>query len=447
MSALTKKPVGYWNPKTELMPRDQLRQWQLRKLQVLLHWAYENSPFWQNKMKAAGIHPDDIQKFEDIQHLPFLTKTEILECQQEKPLYGDIVTAPTSLAMTYHQTSGTSGKTPMRALDSPRDWIWGSETWAYGLYAFGIRRTDVAYLPFGYGAFIGFWGAHYGLEKIGTLTIAGGAQTSENRIRQIIDLGATVITATPSYAIRLAQVANEMGINLATDTKVEMIITAGEPGANIPGTKAMIEELWGARLGDFAGMTEAGGICAFECNEQPGGIHIVEDHFLEEVIDPTTGKWVGYGEKGERVTTSFGRGLMPLIRYRTGDLVEKIQGSNCACGRTFDIYNGGILGRTDDMKLIRGTNVFPSAIEGVVRKYDEIREFQIVLTKINYIDEITVKLEPLPSVPSSALLQLAQQIGDALSEAHEGLRFNVEMVEPGTLPTFELKAKRLMDLR
>ncbi len=173
----------------------------------------------------------------------------------------------------------------------------------------------------------------------------------------------------------------------------------------------------------------------------------MEDHFLEEVIDPISGKWVGYGEKGERVTTSFGRGLIPLVRYRTGDLVEKIPGSNCACGRTFDIYNGGILGRTDDMKLIRGTNVFPSAIEGVIRKYDEIREFQIVLTKVNYIDEITVKVEPNGDVARANWPDLARKIGQDLAEAHEGLRFNIETVDPGSLPVFELKAKRLIDLR
>lgn len=447
MSSIPKKPVGYWNPKTELMPREQLRQWQLRKLQTLLNWAYERSPFWQRRLKAAGVHPSDIQRFEDIQRLPFLTKNDILESQQSEPLYGDILTAPTSVAMTYHQTSGTSGKTPMRALDSPRDWAWGAETWACGLYGFGIRRTDVAYLPFGYGSFIGFWGAHYGLQKIGVTTVAGGAQTSESRIKQIIDLQATVITATPSYAIRLAQVAKETGIDLAKDTKVEMIIVAGEPGANIPGTKSMVEDSWGAHMGDFAGMTEAGGIAGFECNEKPGGIHIIEDHHLEEVVDPLTSKWVEYGQRGERITTSFGRGLIPLIRYRTGDLVEKVPASTCACGRTYDIYKGGILGRTDDMKVIRGTNVFPSAIEGVVRKYSEIREFQIVLSKVNFIDEITIKLEPDASVSTSQWPDLAQRISRDLADAHEGLRFNMEMVEPGSLPTFELKAKRLVDLR
>lgn len=447
MCSLSRKPVGYWNPKTELMPREQLREWQLRKLRTLLQWAYDRSPFWQRKLKAAGVQPRHIQRFEDVRHLPFLTKAEILQCQEEKPLYGDILSAPLELAMTYHQTSGTSGKTPMRALDTPRDWGWGAETWAYGLYAFGVRRSDIAYLPFGYGSFIGFWIAHYGLQKIGVTTIAGGAQSSENRVKQMIELGATVVAATPSYLIRLAQVAKEMGIDLARDARVEMLVTAGEPGANIPSTKAMIEESWGAHLGDFAGMTETGGISAFECSEKAGGIHIVEDHFLEEVIDPISGNWVGYGEKGERVTTSFGRAFIPLIRYRTGDLVEKIPGESCACGRGFDLYKGGILGRTDDMKIIRGTNVFPSAVEGVVRRHDAIREFQIVLTKVNYIDEVTVRLEPRADVAPPSWPGLAQRVGQDLAEAHEGLRFNLEMVEPGGLPTFELKARRLIDLR
>ena len=444
---LPKKPVGYWNPKTELMPRDQLRQWQLKKLQTILSWAYDRSPFWQRKLKAAGVHPSDIRRFEDIQLLPFLTKNEILESQQEHPLYGDIQSAPPSIAMTYHQTSGTSGKTPVRALDSVRDWNWCASSWAGGMYAFGVRSTDVVYLAFGYGSFIGFWGAHYGFQKIGCCTVAGGAQSSESRIRQIIDVQATVITATPSYAIRLAQVAEEMGIDLPTATRVEIIVAAGEPGANIPGTKAMIEKAWGAHIGDFAGMTESGGIATFECNEKPGATHIQEDHFLEEVIDPATGRWVDYGQKGERVTTSFGRIMLPLIRYRTGDLVERIPNNYCTCGRTWDLYRGGILGRTDDMKLIRGTNVFPSAIEGVVRKFESIREFQIVLWKKNYIDEVTVKLEPLPNTPADEQQKLAIDIGKELSEAQEGLRFNVEIVEPGTLPIFELKSKRLVDLR
>jgi phenylacetate-CoA ligase len=429
------------------MPREDLRSWQLKKLQTLVSWAYERSPFWQRKLKAAGVHPRDIRQPEDIQRIPFLTKAEIVECQEVTPLYGDILSATPTTAITYHQTSGTSGRSPVRAIDSARDWNWSAETWAYGLYGFGVRREDIVYVAFGYGAFIGFWGAHLAFEKIGALTIPGGAQTSESRIKQIMELGVTVLNATPSYAIRLAQVAREMGVDLARDSNIEIVVTAGEPGGNIPSTKAMIEEAWGAHMGDFAGMTEAGGIFGFECNEKPGGMHIVEDHFIEEVIDPTTGQSLGYGERGERVTTSFGRGMLPLLRYRTGDLVERVSGDRCPCGRIFDIYNGGIIGRVDDMKLIRGTNVFPSAVEGVIRRYPEIREFQIIITKVNHIDEIAVKLEPSPETSRDMWPDIRRRIVQDLADAHEGLRFELEIVEPDTLPTFELKARRLVDLR
>ena len=444
---LQKKPLGFWNPRTEKMPREKLVELQLAKLRVMLAWAKERSPLWQRKLKGTGIEPEDIRRLEDIQAIPFLTKSEILDSQQEYPLYGDIFSASPELGIAYHQTSGTSGRTPLRVVETPRDWAWAANTWASGLYAFGVRSADVAYFPFGYGPFQGFWGTHYGIQKLGAMTIPGGAQSSENRIRQIIELGATVVVTTPSYAIRLAQVAEEMGIDLAQGSKVEFLVHAGEPGANVPATKAMIEKAWGAHSGDFAGMSESSGLTCFECSEKPGGIHIIEDSFLEEVVDPTTGKWVGYGERGERITTSFGKGIIPLLRYRTGDLVERVPGSRCTCGRTWDLYNGGILGRVDDMKLIRGTNVFPSAIEAVVRKHERIREFQIVLHKVNYLDEITVRLEPKPEVAASEWPGLGQQLSKDLAEAHEGLRFNVEMVPPGELPTFELKARRLVDKR
>ncbi|MBI4318671.1 MAG: phenylacetate--CoA ligase family protein [Chloroflexi bacterium] len=447
-AVLQKKPIGYWNPRTELMPREKLEDLQVRRLRVMVAWAQERSPLWQRKLNAAGVKPDDIRTLEDIQAIPFLTKSEILDSQQEHPPFGDIFTGECAdLGVAYHQTSGTSGRAPLRVFETARGWNWGADTWATGLYAFGVRRQDVVYFAFGYGPFQGFWGAHYAFQKIGATTIPGGAQTSENRIRQIIELGATVVAATPSYAIRLAQIAEGMGINLATDSKVEMLLLAGEPGANVPATKAMIERAWGAHGGDFAGMTESSGLTTFECSEKPGGMHINDANFIEEVVDPIANKWLEYGQRGERISTSFGKGVIPLLRYRTGDLVEKTPGSRCACGRTWDIYNGGIIGRVDDMKLIRGTNVFPSAIEGVVRKHDEIHEFQIVLHKVTYIDEITVRLDPKPDVSGAEWPRLMQELTKELAEAHEGLRFNVEMATPGELPTFEHKAKRLVDRR
>ncbi len=445
---MSQKPsVGYWNPKTETMPREQLQELQLRKLQAMVGWAYEHSALWRRKFDQVALDPRDIRTLDDIQLIPFLTKDEFLYAQTGAPLFGETLAAPQELALRYHQTSGTSGRTPLRALDGRKDWEWQSEMWAYGLYAFGVRPKDVLYLPFGYNVFIGFWSMHYGAEKVGALVIPGGAQTREMRLKQIMELEATVVATTPTYALRLAQSAEDMGLDLVNDSKVEMVLCTSEPGASIPSTKRTIEEQWGARVGDFVGMTESGTIFAFECSEQCGAVHIIEDHFYEEVIDPRTLKPVAYGQKGERVMTSFGRGMMPVLRFRTGDLVEKVESSYCSCGRTFDLYKGGVLGRTDDMKLIRGTNVYPSAVENIVREYKEIREFLIILTREGYIDEITVQIEPRSDVGEDRLDYLSYELASDLAEAHENLRFNIVIVEPGSLTKVDDLANRLQDLR
>jgi phenylacetate-CoA ligase len=349
--------------------------------------------------------------------------------------------------VAYHHTSGTTGRTPFRVVESVRDWSWGANAWARALYAFGLRQSDLVYLPFGYGPFIGFWGAHYAIQRIGATTVAGGAQTSEARIRQIIDVGATAIVCTPSYAIRLGQVAAEMGVDLATETRVELGLHAGEPGGSIPATKALLERLWGSYAGDFLGMTETAGITAYECGDRCGGLHVSEDYFLEEVLDPEKGEPVPYGEVGERVCTAFSIGLIPIIRYRTGDLVRRVPAASCTCGRTFDLYQGGVVGRADDMRVIRGTNVYPSAVEAVVRRFSEIREFRVVLTRVNAIDDIAVEVELNPGVEEALGERLAPRLAGDLTEAHEGLRFTVALVPEGTLPVFELKARRLADRR
>jgi phenylacetate-CoA ligase len=241
--------------------------------------------------------------------------------------------------------------------------------------------------------------------------------------------------------------AREMGIDLAEESKVTKLIVSGEPAGSIPAVKRQLEEAWGAKAGDTAGMTEVGTIMIFECAHQPGGTHIIEDHYIEEVINPDTGEPVGYGELGERVVTSFGRGFIPVIRYRTKDMVMKVPASTCTCGRTWDLYDGGIRGRWDDMKLIRGTNVYPRAVEAIVREYPEIDEFQIYIwRKESLTDEITVRVEVKPDAQAE-WHDLEARIRRDLADAHEGLRFNVDRVEHGTLPRFELKAKRLLDDR
>ena len=298
---------------------------------------------------------------------------------------------------------------------------------------------------FSYGTFIGFWGAHYACEKIGCLVLPTGAATSEARVKAVMDMGVTTVCSTPTYALRMCQAAAEMGIDLA-GSNVNKIIVSGEPAGSVPTIKRQLESSWGAKVGDNAGMTEIGTIMTFECSRQPGGTHIIEDNFIEETIEHDGDRPVPYGERAERVVTSFGRGFIPLIRYRTKDLVVKVPYTECGCGRTGDLYMGGIQGRWDDMKLVRGTNVYPLAVESIVRECSAVDEFQILLTRDGLQDEITVRIELKPGREDHWDI-LHRRLCKDLPDAHEGLRFNVERAEHNSLPRFELKAKRLVDKR
>ena len=444
MSIASESP--YWNPKTETMPREELRQLQLAKLRRVVEWALARSPHYQRTLKEAGVTADELRGVDDLRRLPMLTREEWMTSQAVTPPYGELPVAGPDRAIRLHTTSGTTGRMPLRALDGRKDWQWAAEMWCYGLWAMGVRPTDTAYIAFGYGSFIGFWGVHYGLEKLGALVIPGGAQATDMRVKHIADFGATMVASTPTYAMRLAQEAKQLGIDLPS-LPVRTVLLSGEPAGSIPETKRLIEEMWGAKAYDTAGMTEISTIFMFECSHQPGGAHILEDHVLEEVVDPVTLEPVGYGELGERVVTSFGRSMIPLIRYRTSDLVVKVPYDRCGCGRTFDIYEGGVQGRVDDMKLVRGTNVYGRAVEAIVRGHREIDEFRIEITREGLRDEIWLKCECVEEVDDAAWMRLAEQLGRELAEAHEGLRFQVVRAGAGELPRFELKARRLHDLR
>jgi phenylacetate-CoA ligase len=439
------KESPYWNPRHETMPRPQIEALQTRKLKNLVAWA-DGTVAWQSKrLRAAGVTADSIKSLADLRRIPMMTRDEWMQGQLDHPPYGPILAAPPEAAIRYHLTSGTTGRTPIQVLDSMKDWEWIAEMWCYGFWGFGVRPVDTVFFAFSYGTFVGFWGAHYACEKLGTLVLAGGNMTTEARVKQILTMKATVVCSTPTYALRMAQEAKTMGVDLA-GSAVKRLILSGEPAGSIPATKRLIEEEWGAKAADTAGMTEVGTIMMFECERQPGGTHIIEDHYIEEVVNPDTGEPVPYGELGERLITSFGRGFIPVLRYRTRDLVVRVPASGCTCGRTFDLYEGGIRGRVDDMKLVRGTNVYPRAVEAIVREYKEIDEFRIHLyTADERQDEIEVLIE-IPD-PKSDESRILTGLAKSLAEAHEGLRFGVKKVQAGSLPRFELKAKRLQDDR
>lgn len=436
----------YWNARHETAPRATLEAIQLRKLRNLVAWTQRQVPFHAERLKQAGVTADSIRSLDDLRRIPFFTREEWMLGQAVQPPYGPILAADPACAMRYHLTSGTTGRTPIRVLDGMKDWEWIAECWCYGFWGFGVRPGDRVFFAFSYGSFVGFWGAHYACEKMGCLVLPGGNMTTEARLKQIFDMEATVVCSTPTYALRMAQEAATLGLDLANGP-VTRIILSGEPAGSIPATKALIEKMWGAKAADTAGMTELGTIMMFECEEQPGGCHVIEDHYIEEVVCPETGEPLPHGEQGERVVTSFGRGFIPVLRYRTRDLVLKAPASRCPCGRTFDLYDGGIRGRVDDMKLVRGTNVYPRAVEAIVREIRAIDEFQIHLHTVDGIrDEIEILVE-VPSLTDGECANVLADLGTRLAEAHEGLRFGVARVAPGSLPRFELKAKRVKDDR
>jgi phenylacetate-CoA ligase len=444
MVRVTTLDQPFWNPKTETLPREQLRGLQLAKLRHLVARAKAGSPHYARTL--ADVDPERLRTWDDLARIPFLTREEWMASQDAHPPYGELPVVGPERAVRVHTTSGTSGRTPLRALDSRKDWSWAADMWCYALWGAGVRPHDVGYVAFGYGTFIGFWGLHYALEKLGALTVPGGAQTTPNRVRQIVDFGATVVASTPTYALRLAQEAAAMGVDLPGGL-VHTLILSGEPAGSIPETKALIERLWGAKAIDTAGMTEVSTIVMFEPGNQPGGCHVIEDHFIEEVVDPITGREVPYGERGERVCTSFGRSTTPLLRYRTADLVVKVPAATAGNGRTFDLYQGGIIGRVDDMKLVRGTNVYPGAVEAIIRGFAGIEEFQIRLEHLDGRDEVILLVECTPTLSADGWSTLAADLGRELADAHEGLRFLLRRAATDELPRFELKAKRLTDLR
>jgi phenylacetate-CoA ligase len=322
-------------------------------------------------------------------------------------------------------------------LDTDESWNWWAECWRIVFEAAGVTAGDRIFFAFSFGPFIGFWAGWEGARKVRALAISGGAQSTAQRLQSIVDYGATVLVCTPTYALHMASEAKKTGMDLAKESAIKITIHAGEPGASIPNTKKLIEESWGAKCYDHAGATEVGAF-GFECQDQPGGIHVNEDEFIAEIIDPATQQPVEPGSEGELVMTNLGRLGSPVIRYRTGDLV-RTGTRHCPCGRPFMLLDGGVIGRADDMTIVRGVNVFPSAVENLLREFSEIEEFRVEVSAQHTMQEIKLILEPHPN--ENAVHELAERVGQRVRE-RIGLRPQVETVAPGTLPRFELKAKR-----
>ncbi len=420
------------------MPLERLQALQLQKLQGMLGEINGRNQFYTEKLTAVGITPADIQSLDDLSNLPFTTKSELVQAQLDAPPFGTNATFDESAYTRFHQTSGTTGP-PLRVVDTSKSWGWWGTCWGYVLAGAGLTANDRLFVPFSFGPFIGFWAAVGGAKEIGAMMIPGGGRSSDQRLHLMRELGITAMCCTPTYALRLAEVARENNFDLS-DIPMRITIHAGEPGANIPATKARIEATWNAKCFDHAGASEVGAH-SFECQAQPGGTHIVESEFIAEVIDPVEGTAVPDGEAGELVISNLGRIGYPVIRYRTGDLV-KFNRQPCDCGRTFGRFDGGVIGRADDMVIVRGVNIFPSAVENLVRQFEAVDEFRVQVTKSQEMAELKIELECVDGTDSEtihrAILQKFQNV--------MGLRPLITILPRNSLPRFDLKAKRFHNL-
>jgi len=432
--------VEYFDREVETANRDETAMLQFEKLRVLLRRVYASNLFYKEKFAKHGVDLTDIQSLGDLRKLPFTTKKEFENDQEEHPPFGTNLTESMENYVQYHQTSGTTGK-PLKFLDTKESWQWRGKVASYIIKGAGVTRGDRFLFPFNFGPYTAFWIMYEGAYQLGNLIIPTGGWNSLQRLQCILENHPTVIPTTPSYALTLADTANEHRIDIA-NSSVRILMLSGEPGALVPGIRDKLQRLWNALCFDYIGMTEVG-TWGFQCTEEPNGVHFIESEFISEIVDPETGIPVQEGGVGELVLTNLGRSCMPSIRYRTGDLV-KVKKGICPCGRTFRVCEGGVLGRKDEMVIIRGVNVFPNVLVSVVENHLQPGDnYQIEAYKEKGIDEIAINLE----MKEEGKGEMAQRTIQDEIKRKLNLRVAVKSVPKGTIPKFEHKAKRFVDRR
>jgi phenylacetate-CoA ligase len=435
----------YWNPLLETLNREAIKELQLKKFKRIFRWAYDHSRFHRALYKKAGITPDDIRSLDDISQVPTVEKGMMRDIQRKDPFpYGDALCVPLEEVAEFRQTSGTTGQ-PVYQPDTWADWEWWSESWAFILWAQGYRPKDRVFIPFGYNIFVAFWAGHYAAEKIGCEVVPGGVLDTKARILKIQELRATAMMATPTYVLGMADTAkNIMGLEPAK-MSIDKITCAGEPGASISSTKKRMEEAWGAKVYDHAGATEIGA-WSYECESQPKGMHVNEAFFLVEIEDRETGKIIsGPGKKGKMIITALDRYAQPCIRFDSKDIIEWAE-DPCPCGRTFGLIKGGVIGRADDITKVKGVLLAPTAIEEVVRGIDGLaHEYEVIVDKVGDVDRISLKVELLTGAQEQKDT-IEARLRDQL-RLKTNLGYKIEFHKHGTLPRYDVKARRFRDLR
>lgn len=406
--------------------RARLSEFQLGKLNELLRAIVPANRFYAEKLTRS-----ELQRLNDLEELPFTTKQELVDGADEFGITPNRTYSLEAYARLHH-TSGTRGR-PLAVLDTEDDWRWWVDAWQYVLDAAKVTVADRAMMAFSFGPFIGFWSANDALVHRGAMVIPGGGMSTDARIEMLLQYRATIVCCTPTYALRLSEVARQQDWSLP-GCAVRALIVAGEPGGSIPAVREQIESSWGARVVDHSGATEVG---PWGVGDLMGaGIHVIESHFCAEFISVASGQPAKEGELSELVLTTLGRYGSPVIRYRTGDLVRPIW--NHDLPNRFVLLKGGVLGRADDMLIIRGVNVFPSSIEAILREFPEVEEFRVTAYRDGGLDSLRIEVEdPLNEPP---------RIADRL-QTRLGVRVAVVTVPVGTLPRFEAKSRRFIDKR
>lgn len=445
ISYLTEKAAKarYWNEFIETMPRAELDALHLKKLQKLVAYVYEYSPFYRRRFDEVGLKPGDIRSLEDFRRkVPITDKADFLHLQQERPPYGDTLTLPREMLAHHVETSGSTGlplAVPYSAVDTERV----GESWTYGFWAHGIRPSDSFYFAFNWGNFAGFWSCYFGARRMGCRIISGGGADSKGHIATIKRLKPTVLISTPTFALRLAEVAKEMGEDIA-NSSIRYTYHAGEPGPfALPAMKAAIDEAWGADSGELLGIAEIeafGPGCA-----RRDGIHVNEMAVYSWSMDPASGEETPDGEIGENIISSYTYSAQPLLNYRSHDLVRRVR--DCPCGCTWDKFDGVVLGRTDFMVTVRGTNVYQAAVENIIGTVDGVSPFyQLVLDREGSNDKMTVEFEPAKTVAEADWPVLAREVEERIRKALH-VRLESRPMAPETLPRYDLKTKRIIDNR
>jgi phenylacetate-CoA ligase len=428
-----------WDPRIEEMPPADLRKMQYKLLKSLVCRLYSFSPFYHDRMKEQKVHPDDIRELSDITKLPFMFKRDLRDNYPDK-----IFTATQEELVRYHVSSGTTGK-PTVVGYTQHDLDTWTTSLARALTSIGLGRGDVLQDSYGYGLFTGGLGLHYGAERIGATVLPTSVGNTERQIELMQDLGTTAIACTPSYLLHIGEVAEKMGVDIKKDTKLRTGILGAEPWTD--GMRTRLETWLGIKAYDIYGTSELSGPMFTECAEQKG-FHVWSDIAYVEVIDPKTGEPLGPGERGELTITILQKEALPMVRYRIGD-ISIMDDSTCSCGRTHPRVQR-IQGRVDDMLIIRGINVFPSQVEYTLMTVPEVgQHFQIVVDRKGALDEMLVRVELNRESFSDRitdLIQVQQKVEHRLRNALN-VNADVELVEPGSLPRFEGKSKKVIDKR